>query len=63
MPGTNKRYPCVGMEKICRDYENLHGLRKNSLKERTLRGFVVTNEHIDLPLFIGIAFLVRFSAV
>ena len=39
IPGTNKVYPCVGMEKICRDYEQEHGLKKNSLVAKTLRGF------------------------
>ena len=40
MPGTKQRYPCVGMAQICRQYEDLHGLVKNSLIERTLRKFV-----------------------
>lgn len=38
IPGTNKNYPCVGMGKICRDYEKEHGLPAGSLKDRTLRG-------------------------
>ena len=39
MPGTSKPYPCVGMAQVCRKYEEDNGLPKNSLKERTLRGF------------------------
>ena len=39
MPGTNKRYPCVGMTKICRDYEVENGLSEYSIKNRTLSGF------------------------
>ena len=42
MTGTNKLYPCVGIGPICRQYEVEHGLSKNSIKDRTLRGFVNT---------------------
>lgn len=53
MPGTNKRYPCVGMAQICRSYEKKHRLTIGSLKERTLRGFDDTTPSYHLVNLCG----------
>ena len=45
MSGTKKQYPCIGMEQICRQYEESNGLLKNSLIARTLRRCVIECGH------------------